>query len=107
MHSDECCGVIYISNKSKYLKTEMRYAKAVKNNLYNFKSSFKWEDFLQTYFIYPLMRVYIYSGEWHVPRQHISHFKYESLVSDVIYVCTRVHGSCVKCNVYACMYPHV
>ena len=32
---------IYISNKSKYLKTEMRYARAVKTNLCNFERSFK------------------------------------------------------------------
>ena len=38
---DVCDGVIYMSNKSKYLKTEMRYATAAKTNLYNFKSSFK------------------------------------------------------------------
>ena len=38
---DVCSGVIYISNKSKYLKTEMRYTTAVKSNLYNFKRSFK------------------------------------------------------------------
>ena len=37
---DVCGGVIHISNKSKYLKTDMRYATAVKINLYNFKSSF-------------------------------------------------------------------
>ena len=48
MQCDVCGGVIYKSNKSKYLKTEMRYAKAVKTNLYNFKSSFKYEGFLQT-----------------------------------------------------------
>ena len=41
-HSDVCRGVIFISNKSKYLKTEVRYlyATAVKTNIYNFKSSF-------------------------------------------------------------------
>ena len=39
-HSDVCGGVIYISNKSKYLKIEVSYATAVKTNLYNFKSSF-------------------------------------------------------------------
>ena len=32
--------MIYISNKSKYLNTDVRYATAVKTNLYNFKSSF-------------------------------------------------------------------
>ena len=37
---DVCGGVIYISNKSKYLTTEMRYATAVKTNLYNFKTFF-------------------------------------------------------------------
>ena len=37
----KCGAVIYISNKSKYLKTEVRYAKSVKINLYNIKSSFK------------------------------------------------------------------
>ena len=36
-----CDGAIWISNKSKYLKTEVRYTTAVKINLYNFKSSFK------------------------------------------------------------------
>ena len=41
MQSDVCGGVIYMSNKSKYLKTEMRYATAVKTNLYNFKGFFK------------------------------------------------------------------
>ena len=41
---------IYISNKSKYLKTEMRYARAVKTNPCNFERSFK-SFFL---FIYPL-----------------------------------------------------
>ena len=41
MQCDVCVGVIYISNKSKYLKTEMRYARAVKTNLHNSKSSFK------------------------------------------------------------------
>ena len=43
MQCDVCGagGVIYISNKSKYLKTEMRYMTAVKTNLYNLKSSFK------------------------------------------------------------------
>ena len=30
---DVCGGVIYISNKSKYLETEMRYATVVKTNL--------------------------------------------------------------------------
>ena len=39
-HSDVYSGVIFISNKSKYLKTEVRYATAVKTNIYNFKSSF-------------------------------------------------------------------
>ena len=34
-------GIIYMSNKFKYLKTEVRYATAVKTNLYNFKRSFK------------------------------------------------------------------
>ena len=32
--------IIYISNKSKYLKTEMRYATAEKTNLYNYESFF-------------------------------------------------------------------
>ena len=41
MQCDVCGGVIYISNISKYLKTEMRYATAVKINFYNFKSSSK------------------------------------------------------------------
>ena len=36
MQCDVCGGIIYISNKSKYLKTEMRYATAEKINLYNF-----------------------------------------------------------------------
>ena len=36
-----CGGGIYISNKSKYLENEVRYARAVKSNLYNFKRSFK------------------------------------------------------------------
>ena len=40
MQCDVCEGVIYILNKSEYLKTEMRYATAVKTNLYNFKSPF-------------------------------------------------------------------
>ena len=40
MQCDVCGGVIYISNKSKYLKTEEdTYATAVKTNLCNFKSS--------------------------------------------------------------------
>ena len=39
-HSDVYSGVIFISNKSKYLKTEVRYPTAVKTNIYNFKSSF-------------------------------------------------------------------
>ena len=52
MQSDVCGGVIYISNESKYLKTEVTYSRAVKNNLYNFKSYFKKEGFHQTkYFI--------------------------------------------------------
>ena len=42
MECDVCGGVIFISNKSKYLKTEMRYTTVVlKTNFYNFKSSFK------------------------------------------------------------------
>ena len=42
MQCDVCGAVIYrISNKSKYLKTEMRYATDVKTNLYNWTSSFK------------------------------------------------------------------
>ena len=41
MQCDVCGGVIYISNKFKYLKTEVRYATAVQTNLYDFKSSFK------------------------------------------------------------------
>ena len=36
-----CGGVIFISNKSKYLENEVRYARDVKSNLYNFKRSFK------------------------------------------------------------------
>ena len=36
-YSTVCGGVIYIWNKSKYLKTEVRYARAVKTNLCNFK----------------------------------------------------------------------
>ena len=45
---DVCGGVIYISNKSKYLKNEVRYPTAVKNNLFNnFKSSLELESFLQ------------------------------------------------------------
>ena len=54
---DVCGGVIYISNKSKYLKTEMRYARAVKINHYSFKRSFKWKGFPSNLFfhlIYPL-----------------------------------------------------
>ena len=39
MQCDVCGEVIYISNKSKYLKTEMRYATAVKTNLYYFSNS--------------------------------------------------------------------
>ena len=57
MQCDVCGGVIYISNKSKYLKTKERYTQAVKNNLYNFKSSFKQEGFLKIknfHFIHPL-----------------------------------------------------
>ena len=50
MQCDVCEGVIYILNKSEYLKTEMRYVTAVKTNLYNFKSSFKEDGFLQTTF---------------------------------------------------------
>ena len=50
MQFDVCGGLIYISNKSKYLKTEMRDATAVKPNLYNLKSCFKYEDFLPDYF---------------------------------------------------------
>ena len=45
MQCDVCGGVTYISNKSKYLKTEMRYAGAVKTNLYNFKISFQIKGF--------------------------------------------------------------
>ena len=41
MQCDVYGGVIYISNKSKYIETEVRYATAVKINLYNFKRSFK------------------------------------------------------------------
>ena len=41
MQCDVCCVVVFISNKSKYLKTEMRYATTVKTNLYNFKRSLK------------------------------------------------------------------
>ena len=55
MQCDVCGGVIYISNKSKYLKTEMRYARAVKINLYNFKISSKNKSFLQTNFFIPIM----------------------------------------------------
>ena len=42
MQCDVCSGVIYISNTSKYLKAEMRYATAEKTNLYNLKYSFKY-----------------------------------------------------------------
>ena len=35
MQYDVRGGVIYISNKSKYLKNEVRYAIAVKTNLYS------------------------------------------------------------------------
>ena len=52
MQCDISGGVICISNKSKYLKTEIRYARAVKTNLYNLKSSFKYEGFLQTYSLF-------------------------------------------------------
>ena len=64
MQCDVCGGVIYISNKSKYLKTEMRYAIAVKTNLYNFKSSLKNKSFLQTYFFisYTFNQPYIGKG---------------------------------------------
>ena len=41
MQRDVCGGVIYKSNKSKYIKTKMRYARAVKTNCYNFKSSLR------------------------------------------------------------------
>ena len=41
MQRDVCGGVVYISNKSKYLNTEVRYVTAVKTNLYNLKISFK------------------------------------------------------------------
>ena len=41
MQCDVRDGVIYISNKFKYFKTEVRYATAVKTNLYNFRCSFK------------------------------------------------------------------
>ena len=41
MQCDVCGGVIYKSKKFKYLKTEVRYTRAVKTNLYNFGSSFK------------------------------------------------------------------
>ena len=54
---------VAVPNKSKYLKTEMRYARAVKINLYNFKSSFKEEGFLRTNskfsFHIPFNKVYI------------------------------------------------
>ena len=48
MQYDICGGVTYISKKSKYLKTEMKYATAIKTNTYihskvlsNKKVSFK------------------------------------------------------------------
>ena len=53
MQCDVCGGVIYISNKSKYLKTEMRYARAVKTNIYNFKSYLKNKGFFQIYSFIP------------------------------------------------------
>ena len=45
MQCDVCGGVIYISNKSKYLKTEVKYATAVKTNLHNFKRFFEIRGF--------------------------------------------------------------
>ena len=41
LQCDVCGEVIYTSNKFKYLENEVRYARAVKTNLYNFKGSFK------------------------------------------------------------------
>ena len=38
MQCDVFGGVLYISNESKYLKIDVRYARAVNTNLYNFKS---------------------------------------------------------------------
>ena len=39
---DVCGAVTYISNRSKYLKTEVRYATDVKTNLKNFKVILRW-----------------------------------------------------------------
>ena len=40
MQCDVCGGVIYTLNKSKYLKTDIRYARAVKTNRCNFTHKF-------------------------------------------------------------------
>ena len=51
MQCDVCGGVIYISNKSKYLKTKMKYVRAVKTNSYNFKCSLKIKGFSSKKFV--------------------------------------------------------
>ena len=48
MHRDVCSGVIYISNKSQYLKNDMKYERAAKTNVYNLKRSFTQESFCRT-----------------------------------------------------------
>ena len=59
----------------KYLKTEMRYAIAVKTNLYNFKSSLKNKSFLQIYFfhfIHPLINHILGKVYWFLRYAHFS-----------------------------------
>ena len=64
----------YISNKSKYLKTEMRYAIAVKTNLYNFKSSLKNKrvsfKHIFSFHIYPLINRILGKVYWLLPYAH-------------------------------------